>query len=228
LPQQAQGENMDIQLIVNEKPVNAHIALPASGKGPGVLLLHAWWGFKPFFKNFCAQLAGQGYVVLAPDMNNGVIAKTVDEAKALMETRDFDFVGEIVMAAKDFLLAYPACSSKKIGVIGFSMGAAYSMMVAAQTPEQVAATVLFYGGPGVDIGEMQSKILGHFSDVDEWEAIDDVLALEKDMRAAGMDVNFHIYPGKAHWFMEDDRPEYDPEAAGLAWERTLKFLKENL
>jgi carboxymethylenebutenolidase len=72
---------MDIQIQINSQPVNAYLALPGGGKGPGVLLLHAWWGLKPFFKQVCDQLAEQGFVVLAPDLYHGPIAKTIDEAK---------------------------------------------------------------------------------------------------------------------------------------------------
>jgi carboxymethylenebutenolidase len=219
---------MDIQLNVNGKSVTADLALPASGKGPGVLVLHAWWGLNPFFKNLCAQLAEQGFVVLAPDLNNGEVVHQVAEAEELMERRDYQFMEEIVQAAKDFLLSHPACANQKLGIVGFSMGAAWALSVAASAPEQVAAVVLFYGSNRVDISKIQSKILGHFSDVDAWEPFDEIQAMEKEMLAAGVDVTFHSYPGRAHWFMEDDRPEYDPESAKLAWDRTVAFLKNNL
>jgi carboxymethylenebutenolidase len=64
--------------------------------------------------------------------------------------------------------------------------------------------------------------------VDEWEPLDGVKAVENEIQAAGLDVTFHIYPGVGHWFVEEDRPEYDPAAAELAWERTIEFLKKNL
>ena len=219
---------MDIQLSVNEKLVTAYLALPVSAKGAGVLVLHAWWGLNPFFKRMCAQLAEQGFVVLAPDLNNGEVVQQVTEAEALMERRDYPFMEEIVLAAKDFLLSHPACASQKLGMVGFSMGAAWALSVAASAPEQVAAVVLFYGSNRVEISKIQSKILGHFSDVDAWEPFDEIQGMEKEMLAAGVDVNFHVYPGQAHWFMENDRPEYDPEAAKLAWDRTVAFLKNNL
>jgi carboxymethylenebutenolidase len=75
---------------------------------------------------------------------------------------------------------------------------------------------------------MKARVLGHFAEVDEWEPLDGVKAAEKDMQAAGVDVTFHIYPGVGHWFVEEDRPEYDPAAAKVAWDRTFDFLKKNL
>lgn len=220
-------QKSNIQLVVNDKPVNAYLASPEQG-GPGVLVLHAWWGLKPFFKALCERLAEQGFVALAPDLNEGQIAGTIEEAKALMETRDFHLVEDTVMAAKDALLGLSGVNGKKIGVVGFSMGGAWTLVAAAFAPEQVAAAVVFYGSGEVDFGKIKAKVLGHYSDVDEWESLDYVRSMESEMKKANVDVTFHIYPGLAHWFVEDDRPEFDPQAAGLAWERTFNFLHETL
>ena len=74
--------NTEIQLQVKDKTANAYLA---NGEGPGILVLHAWWGLKPFFKQVCDQLAKQGFTALAPDLYQGRIATTIDEAKALRE-----------------------------------------------------------------------------------------------------------------------------------------------
>jgi carboxymethylenebutenolidase len=219
---------MDIQIQVNQEPVNASLALPASGKGPGILVLHAWWGLTPFFKELCDRLAGQGFVALAPDLYHGPTASTVDEAQALIDHADWQQVGATVMAAKDSLLAHPAQSADRLGVMGFSMGAYWSLLAATRVPEQFAATVVFYGVGEGDWSKMQAKFMGHFSDVDAWEPLENIEAMQKDMLASGVQTAFHIYPGLAHWFFENNRPEYDPAAAELAWERTIAFFKENL
>jgi len=217
-------QKSEIELDVNGKPVNAYLAAPKDG-GAGVLVLHAWWGLKPFFKQLCDRLAEQGFVALAPDLREGQIAETIVAAKELMQKSDGEFVGDIVMAAKDHLLTL---TKNKIGVMGFSMGAAWSLVVAAHDPDNIAATVLFYGAEGVDFGKVKSKVIGHFSESDEWEPIDGVRALEADMKAAQVDATLHFYPNVDHWFVESDRPEYDVSAASLAWERTFEFLKKNL
>ena len=95
-------QKCEIKLEVNGKSVNAYLASPANG-GPGILLLHAWWGLKPFFKELCDQLAEHGYVVLAPDLRDGQIATTIDEAKELMQKSDDQLLGDTVMAAKGHL-----------------------------------------------------------------------------------------------------------------------------
>ena len=219
---------MDIQIQVNQEPVNATLALPASGKGPGILVLHAWWGLTPFFKELCDRLAGQGFVALAPDLYHGPTASTVDEAQSLVDHADWQQVGDTVMTAKDFLLAHPAQNADRLGVMGFSMGAYWSLLAATRVPEQFAATVVFYGVGEGDWSKMQAKFMGHFSDVDAWEPLESIEAMQKDMLASGVQATFHIYPGLAHWFFENNRPEYDPAAAELAWERTVAFFKENL
>lgn len=212
----------EIQLNVNEKKVNAYFA---NGGGPGILVLHAWWGLNPFFKQVCDRLAEQGFTVLAPDMRDGQIAKTIDEAKELMEKSDSQLVGDTVMAAKEHLRNIV---KGKIGLVGFSMGAGWALIVASTTPEQVGATVLFYGNEYADYGKVTSKVMGHFSDNDEWEPNEYVEKTFAEFKSAGVDATLHIYPGVAHWFVESDRPEYDSAAAQLAWERTFEFLRATL
>jgi len=216
-------QKSEINLDVNGKSVKAYLASPSNG-GPGVLLLHAWWGLKPFFKQVCDQIAEQGFTVLAPDMFNGRVAKTIDEAKELAENSDSHSVGGIVTAAKDHLLSL---SKNKIGVLGFSFGGAWAIVTMNKEPK-VAATVLFYGAYSPDFSKAKANVLGHFCEQDEWEPMEGVREMETKMKAAGLDVTLHIYPGVHHWFMETDRPEYDPKAAELAWKRTFEFLKQNL
>jgi carboxymethylenebutenolidase len=215
-----------IKLDVNGKPLNAYLVSSSRG-GPGVLVLPSWWGLKPFFKQVCDRLAEQGYTALAPDYYYGRIGHTIDEATALQQEAesDPDAMGAMIKAAKDHLVSLR--SGEPIGVVGFSMGTDWAVMTAANEPD-VAATVLFYGGWSVDFSKMSSKVLGHYAETDEWYPFDRAQSMEQNMKAAGVDVTLHFYPGTAHWFMEEDRPEYDPAAASLAWKRTLEFLKQSL
>jgi len=214
----------NIQLKVNDTTANAYLAASENG-GPGILVLHAWWGLKPFFKQVCDQLAAQGFTVLAPDLYQGRIAATIDEAKALMEQRDSELMGQIVKAAKDHLASLRI--GQPMGVLGFSMGAAWSLEIAANEPDILAA-VLFYGAAEADYSKVKAKVLGHFAEVDEWEPLEWVQKMEADMKAAGLEVTLHTYPKAGHWFVEEDRPEYDSASALLAWSRTYEFFRKNL
>jgi len=217
-------QKSEFKLDVNGKTANAYLARPGEG-APGVLVLHAWWGLKPFFKQVCDRLAEQGFTALAPDLYQGRLARTIDDAEALLKQRDSELMEETVKAAKEYLVSLRP--GKPIGVLGFSMGASWAMEVAANEPD-IAATVLYYGAGGVDFTQIQTKVLGHFAEVDEWEPLDGVKDMEKGMKAAGVDATVHYYPNAGHWFVEEDRPEYDPAAAALAWDRTFDFLRASL
>ena len=216
-------QRSDIRLDVNGKPLNAYLVSDSKG-GPGVLVLPSWWGLKPFFKQVCDRLAEHGYTALAPDYYHGRIGHTIDEAKALQQEAEGepDAMAATIKAAKDHLASLR--TGESMGILGFSIGTDWAILSAASAPN-IAAIILFYGYYSVDFSHMKSKVLGHYAETDEWQPLAGAKEMEEGMKAAGVDVNLHVYPGTAHWFMEADRPEYDPAAASLAWERTLEFLK---
>ncbi len=216
----------EITFDVNGQATAGYLAVPAQPNAPGVIVLHAWWGLNPFFKKLCDRLAAEGFAAFAPDLNNGKIAKTIAEAKQLMTERDLERQQAIVVAASDFLRSRPAVRQEALSVIGFSMGAAWSLVLASERPEDIGKVILFYGSYyGMDFTKVRANILGHYAETDEYEPVDERRAMEADMRTVGLKPAFHIYPNTKHWFFEEDRPEYDAEAAKLAWTRTLEFLR---
>jgi carboxymethylenebutenolidase len=216
----------DITFDVNGQSVAGYLAGPAQPDAPGVIVLHAWWGLNSIFKELCDRLASEGFAAFAPDLNRGKVAKTVDEAKQLMSTRDSDLQQAIVSASPDVLRSKSRVRKEPLAVMGFSMGAAWSLVLASERPEDIGKVVLFYGSyGGMDFTKMHAAILGHYAATDEFEPLEDVRAMEAEMRAAGLTPTFHIYPDTQHWFFEEDRPQYDPQAAELAWTRTLEFLR---
>ena len=216
----------DVTFEVNERPANGYLALPSQADAPGVIVLHAWWGLNQIFKNLCDRLASEGFVAFAPDLNEGRVAKTIDEAKEVMSSLDGQRKYDVAMAGVDFLRARPEIRNGPFALIGFSMGAAWSLVLASERPEDFHKAVLFYGAGEGDYSKIKAEILGHYSDTDEWEDINYVHSMENEMRKAGMKTNFYIYPQLPHWFFEEDRPEFNPQAAELAWTRTLEFLRK--
>jgi len=195
----------------------------------GVLVLHAWWGLNDFFKGFANRLASQGFLALAPDLHDGALATSVDGAKELQSKIADQRIKQIVLGATDYLRSDPSISGRKIGVLGFSMGAAWSFLLSTLKPETVGAVVVFYGSYPLDFSKSQASYLGHYAPDDEWEPLADVWATEEKIRGAGREVAFHFYPGTKHWFVEENRPvEYNREASNLAWKRTLEFLDSKL
>ena len=209
----------------------AYLAVPESGSGPGVLVLHAWWGLTPVFTAVCDGLAGAGYVALAPSLYaGGATAATIPEAEALRDSHDEAAEAEpIAQAAVEQLLGLPAVTGAKIGVIGFSLGAYWALHLSQVRPDEVGAVVVFYGTDDGDYRTARAAYLGHFAEHDDYEPLQAVRALEERIRAAGREVTFHVYPGTGHWFFEPNQPQaYNDEAAVLARERTLDFLKTQL
>lgn len=209
---------------------SGYAVVPDSGTGPGVLVLHAWWGLTPFFKSVCDRLADSGFVALAPDLHgDDRVADTPDEAEALLAVTDPNRTANLVVASLSALRAMPATPGGRVGVIGYSMGASWAFWAATRFPDDVAAVSAFYGSQDIDFSPARAAFQGHFAEIDEFESDDDVNYLEAQLRLAGRDVDFHRYPGTGHWFAESDRPAaYVEPAAALAWDRTTAFLRAHL
>ncbi len=210
---------------------SAYVVGPPGGTGgPGVLVLHAWWGLTPFFRRTCDRLADAGFVAMAPDLHgDGRTADTPDEAEALLASTDPNRTADLVLSSAATLRAVEITPDGPIGVVGFSMGASWAMWLATRSPESVAATAIFYGSQDIDFEGTRSSFLGHFAEHDEFVSDDQRAEMEAHLRLLGKDVQFHRYPGTGHWFVEDDRPAaYSPTAADLAWDRTLHFLQDHL
>lgn len=203
-------------------------ALPEAGQGPGVLVLHSWWGLSPFFRMLCDRLASAGFVAVAPDLWGGTVATTIEEAEGLLKQRDDEATAKALSGTLAHLRSHPAVRGEGLGALGFSMGAAHALALAGSHSELRAVT-LFYGVGEGDFAAMRAAFLGHFAEGDPWEEDEWVRWTEGQLREAGREVQFHWYAGVGHWFVEEDRAEiYNPAAASLAWERTLAFLHERL
>ena len=219
----------DLTYQVDSQTVRGYLAIPERGEGPGVIVLHAWWGLTPFFTRLCDRLATAGFVAFAPDLNRGKTAGTIEEAQQIMAERDFGLTKAVATNALEQLRANPRVQGSKIGVVGFSMGASWGLLLSTYAPEEIAAVVLFYGTEGVDFAATRAAFLGHYAEQDEWEPLEGVQQMEADMRAAGRDVRLFVYPEASHWFFEEDRHNaYNHPAAQLAWERTVTFLDDHL
>ncbi|AUV84246.1 dienelactone hydrolase family protein (plasmid) [Salinigranum rubrum] len=214
-------------LDVDDHDLRMYIATPGAGNHPGVLMLHAWWGFNDCFRDLCDRLAREGFIVVAPDLYEGEIASTIQTADAMSSALDTSRVIDDVSAAFDFTRQHENVAGG-LGVVGISMGVEYAFWVVQSRANDVDAAVLFYGNGAGNFEEISTTFLGHFAEHDEFNSPRHIRALRERLQAGDGSVTFHTYPDTEHWFMESDRAEYDEKAASLAWSRTVEFLRTEL
>lgn len=212
---------------------DGYFALPLTGQGSPVLVLHAWWGLNGTIRAVCDRLAAAGFVVFAPDLYHGKVTDTIEGAESLSNALDPASAKSDLAAAVAFLAEHesqisPAAGEdKNIAVVGFSLGANFALHLSDADPRRISAVVTFYGTRPGDYNRSRAVYLGHFAENDEFEPQTEVDALEDALRQAGRLVTFYRYPGTGHWFFEPDRTDaFDAAAAELAWDRTLAFLKD--
>lgn len=212
---------------------HGYLALPASGKGPGVIVIQEWWGLVDHIKDVCDRLADLGFVALAPDLYGGWIAHDGDEAGEMMQNLPAEEGARQLAGAVDWLLARDEVTSQTVGAIGFCMGGGFVLALAAQQGDKVSAAVPFYGvGQGVpgDFSGVTAAIQGHYAEQDDSFPVEDAREQEQQIREeSGADVEYFYYDAP-HAFHNDENPQgnYRPEAAALAWDRAVSFLKEKV
>ena len=220
-----------VEFPSNGKKASGYLAISATGKGPGVIVIQEWWGLVPHIKDVCDRFAAAGYVALAPDMYHGAVAKSPDEAGKYMMSLQIDEAEKDLRGACQYLQNHEATSGSKIGTIGFCMGGALSLYAASKNP-QVGACVVFYGiHPNVkpDLDALRAPVLGLYAERDGFVTPAIAKDLGDQLNKRGKTAEMHIYPDVDHAFFNDTRPEvYNQAAAQDAWRRVLDFFSKNL
>ncbi|HVV77899.1 MAG TPA: dienelactone hydrolase family protein [Mycobacteriales bacterium] len=217
----------------NGSEAHGYLAVPASGSGPGVIVIQEWWGLTDHIASISDRLAAEGFVALAPDLYGGKTAHDADTAGSLMMSLPVEQAALDLAGAVDFLLGHEAVTSSRIGAIGFCMGGGFVLMLAAQQGDRVAAAVPFYGvGPAVPdaYAGIRAAVQGHYAENDDFFPADQARAQEQQIRTeSGADVEYFFYPA-GHAFNNDENllGTYDKEQADLAWGRAVDFLKARL
>jgi carboxymethylenebutenolidase len=207
---------------------DGYLVQSALGQGRPVLVLHPWWGLNATIKNYCNRLAEAGFTVFAPDLYHGKVVETIPEATDLSSAL-FDNLEKSrseVDAATAYFSELADPESKGLAVIGFSLGGFFALDLSNRAPAKIRDVVIYYATGPDDFTASQAEYLGHFAEKDHEEPEENVRALEGLLKKAGRPATFYRYPGTGHWFAEPDRPQaYNKEAAELAWDRTLDFLR---
>ena len=194
------------------------ILRPAGGTGPGALVVHPWWGLNQSVRDYGAALVREGFIVGLPDVFEGHVVTEIDVAQKQIETY-WEKAGERVGAALHELAG--AAGGPVVGV-GFSFGGFHLLRLLDQGLPLRAVAAYYATHP---LPAQHVPVLAHLAEEDAFESSEDMAALAKTLAAAGAPNASYTYPGTKHWFAEPDRPEYDADAARLAFTRTVEFLR---
>jgi carboxymethylenebutenolidase len=215
--------------------LSGYLAAPPSGSGPGLVVIQEWWGLNEQIRGVADRFAAAGFVALVPDLYRGKATVEAAEAEHLMTGLNFgDAASQDIRGAAQHLKGRCA----KVGVTGFCMGGALTLLSVVHVPE-FDAGVVFYGVPPleyIDASKVKVALMGHFGTDDAFFPIATVDALEAKLRAAGAAFEFHRYHAQ-HAFANETQTEatrllpallYDPKAAQTAYDRTLRFFGRHL
>ena len=219
-----------IEFRANGRTAEGYLSLP-EGSGPGLILIQEWWGLVDHIRDLADRFAAEGFVVLAPDLYHGDMTKSPDQAGKMLMALNIAEAAKDMRGAARHLLEMEEVQPRKVGVMGFCMGGQLALYAATEFPDEISAGVDFYGihpNAQIDPEKLQVPILAHFAKRDGTVPEEAARGLIDSIRAAGKSIEAHFYDAD-HAFFNDTRPEvYDPEAAGVAWERTLAFFRKTL
>jgi carboxymethylenebutenolidase len=214
--------------VVGTAAGTAYLVHPDAGPGPGVLVLSSWRGLNASTKATADALADAGFTALAPDLFGAVPA---DDAagQLLLAEQDPNAAAAIVLSSVVALRAHSSNPDAPVGVVGFSSGGSLGIVGGHPQPG--------LGGGGGHLlrraedrfSSLAAPVLGHFAEFDDLCTVDDRVEMQAHLLLLEKAVDVHEYPGTWHFFAEDDEPsEVAAEAAELAWERTVEFLRAHV
>ena len=211
-----------------------YLAVPASGSGPGIIVIQEWWGLVPHIRSVADRLAAAGFVALAPDLFRGVATTEPDEAAKLMMGLQVSSAASDIAAAADHLVRTGCVPGDQVGAMGFCMGGGLAMLAPTVSPH-IDCTAAFYPAmPWPDYHPAWANYSGREALVNQCEG--DIPSTGADIARYAAEIAEHggvvvveTYPGTHHAFFNDDRPEvYDAAAAALAWDRSLAMFHRRL
>lgn len=210
------------------RQATGYLAKTGGPNAPGVVVIQEWWGLQDQIKGICDRLAMAGYEALAPDLFAGTVVPYHDSAAAGREMKSLNFLDatdQVVRGA----IQYLGKTGVKVGLVGFCMGGAVTILGAIRIPE-VAAAVTFYGLPpegAFKPADIKVPLQGHYANVDDYITRQKVDAFEASLKAAKCKYEMFRYDAD-HGFMNEQRDVHERAASELGWKRMLGFWKKYL
>ncbi len=226
------GETV-VYATVDGRSVKGYLARPEGGAEdlPGLIVIHEWWGLNDNIRAMTRRLAGEGYAALAVDLYGGRTAEEPTGARELaMEANDHP-----PQALSNLRQAYGYLANDvgapKVASIGWCFGGGWSLRTALALPRTLSAVIIYYGSLVTDrdqLATLEMPILGFFGGRDPSIPPAEVQRFEGTLHDLGKDATIIVYPDAGHAFANPSGRNYDPEAAADAWQKTVRFLADNL
>jgi carboxymethylenebutenolidase len=219
------------QMVTFKRPdgsdCQGYLAPPTAGDAaPGVVVIQEWWGLNDQIKGIADKLAALGYRSLVPDLYKGKLALDVAEAKHMMTNLNFaDAANQDVRGAAQYLTQ----ANAKVGVVGFCMGGALTVLAAMYVKEATACSS-WYGFPPEQAGDVKTirmPLQLHLAEKDQAFAPEGARVLERKLKEGNVPFESYWYDA-GHAFFNENGPNYNAEAAKLAWQRTVDFFAKHL
>jgi len=217
-----------IEFASNGGTAPGYLARPASGNGPGLVVIQEWWGLNDHIKDVADRFAAEGYIALAPDLYHGKVIDEPDEAGKEMMALDLARAARDLSGAVDMLRA--ESGQNNIGVTGFCMGGGLTLTLACQRPDAVAVAVPWYGvipweNAQPDWSALEGTVVAHIAENDGFFGPEAAAELDTALQGLGKDATFHVYENGEHAFFNETRPDvYSADHSAVAWKRTLDAL----
>lgn len=225
--------NLDLQEVTypgKTGPVRAYLAHPkGSTKCPAVIVIHENRGLQPHIKDVARRVAAEGFMALAPDALSplGGTPEDEDRARELIGKLDPEVTVQNFVAAVQYLKTHPL-STGKVGCTGFCWGGGMTNQVAVHSPDLLAAVPYYGRQPDAqDVPRIKAAMLIHYAGDDE-RINAGIPAFKQALEQAAIPFVIYVYEGAQHAFNNDTSPRYHPQAAQLAWGRTIAFFKARL
>src|SRR5580700_10649229 len=163
-----QNSVQNVTFASNGDEAYGYLALPASGDGPGLIVIQEWWGLTTHMARVADRFAEEGYVALAPDLYGGVTTHDEGEALQMLLEIPVERAARDLRGAVEYLLSRDEVAGEAVGVVGFCMGGSFALQLAVQEGGKVAAVVAFYpvGYMPEDYAGLQAPVLIHIPDAD--------------------------------------------------------------
>lgn len=226
------AETRDYATLDGE-PVSGYLARPRTGSGPfpAVVLIHEWWGLNDNIRAMARRFADAGYVALAVDLYEGETAQRPNRARALMEQAmaRTDRLERNIEQAFYYLDVMP--STARIGSVGWCFGGGWSLRTALMFPEELDASVIYYGELETDadrLAPLDVPILGLFGSEDSVVPTETVREFGQVLTELEKPHEIHIYEGAGHAFANPSGENYESDTAARAWAETTAFLNRYL